>query len=99
MEIRIQSIHFDADKKLLDFAKKKIQKLGIIYERIVDVEVYLKFENASSQIKEKQADLKVNLPGIILFASEHAPTFEEAIDKAVESLKRQLKKRKDKLKN
>jgi putative sigma-54 modulation protein len=96
METRIQTIHFDADVKLIEFAKKKIGKLETFHDRIVDVDVYLKFTAASSAIKEKAVEIKVNVPGKSLFAEERATTFEEAIDIAVETMKRQLKRTKEK---
>ncbi len=99
MAIRIQTIHFTADKKLIDFAEKKIGKLTNLFDIILDVDVYLKFDSANSQIKDKAAELKVAVPGTTLFASETSKTFETAIDEAVSSMKRQLKKHKDKLKN
>jgi putative sigma-54 modulation protein len=97
METRIQTIHFDADAKLLDFTKKKISKLETFHDKIVDVDVYLKFTAASSTIKEKAVEIKVNVPGNTLFAEERATTFEEAIDVVVETMKRQLKKTKEKV--
>jgi len=97
METRIQTIHFDADAKLLDFTKKKISKLETFHDKIVDVDVYLKFTAASSTIKEKAVEIKVNVPGNTLFAEERATTFEEAIDIVVETMKRQLKKTKQKV--
>ena len=99
MEIRIQSIHFDADKKLLEHIEERVQKLSTIFERIVDIDVYLKFESASSQVKDKTAELKINLPGATLFATSTNKSFEEAIDHDLSSIKRQLKKYKEKIKN
>ncbi len=98
MEIRIQSIHFDADAKLLDFTKKKLQKLQTFHDRIQDVDVYLKLDNNSSPVRDKVADVSINIPGSTLHASETAKTFEEAVDGAVEALTRQLQKHKEKLK-
>ena len=39
MEIRVQSIKFNADQKLLDFVEKKVSKLPKFYDEITDVEV------------------------------------------------------------
>ena len=99
MNINIQSIHFDADQKLLDFTRSKIEKLETVFDKIVLVDVYLKFDSASSQIKEKTAEIKIQIPGITLFSKESNDNFEAAIDEAVESMRRQLKKHKEKLKN
>ena len=99
MEIRIQSIHFDADQKLLDFTKRKVGKLESFFDRIIDVDVFLKFNSAHSQVKEKSANIRLNVPGLTFDAEGHSITFEKAIDDAVASLKTQLKKYKERLKN
>jgi len=96
MEIRIQSIHFTADQKLLDYVEKKLGKLEQFYDRIIDVDVYLKFDSSHGQIKEKSANLRMRVPGSTLDAEAHSSTFEMAVDDAVESLKRQLIKHKSK---
>lgn len=98
MEIRIQSIHFDADVKLLDFTKKKLQKLQTFHDRVQDADVYLKFENNSAQVRDKIVDISINIPGTTLHASETSKSFEEAVDSAVDALTRQLQKHKEKLK-
>lgn len=98
MEIKIQSIHFDADQKLIDFAKKKTNKLTQYFDKIISVDIYLKFDNANGQVKDKTAEIKLNIPGSTLFSSFTSKSFEESLDKSLESLVRQLKKQKEKLK-
>jgi len=95
MEIEIQSIHFDADKSLLEFVNKRVEKLGTFYNRIIDAEVYLKLEDTAS-LENKIAEVKLNLPGEQLFAKDTSKSFEESIDNSVESVRRQLKKFKEK---
>ena len=41
MEIRVQSLKFDADQKLLEFVEKKVSKIGRFDDAITDVEVVL----------------------------------------------------------
>ena len=95
MNIEIQSIHFTADKKLLDFINERVEKLSQFYEGIISGEVFLKLDN-SEPSENKIADIKLNTPGKILFANGQSKTFEEATDVAVEALRRQLKKHKEK---
>jgi putative sigma-54 modulation protein len=95
MKLQIQSIHFDADKKLLDFIQKKLNKLDTFYERIVGGDVYLRVEN--EDVNNKSVHIKLFLPGTSIMAKEQASSFEEALDVAVENLKRQLKKQKEKM--
>lgn len=98
MKIRVQSIHFTADVKLLDFIQKKADKLDQFFDQIISGEVYLKLEKTEDEAN-KITEIKLLIPGNDLFAKEQCKTFEEATDKAVESLKRQLDKRKEKLRS
>lgn len=82
---------------LKEFIEKKVSKLETYIERLTSIDVYLKLDN-HSQIKEKTIEIKINIPGTTLFSSETAKTFEAATDDAVESLRRQIKKHKDKRK-
>ena len=92
----MHSIHFDADKKLVDFIEKRTKKLKKYYNRIIDGEVFLRIiKNGNHQ--NKVAEIKLNIPGTQLFAKEHSDTFEEATDLAVNAIRRQLKKHKDRL--
>lgn len=95
MKIRVQSIHFTADVKLLDFIQKKADKLDQFFDHIISGEVYLKLEN-TEDVANKITEIKLLIPGNDLFAKEQCKTFEEATDKAIESLKRQIDKRKTK---
>jgi putative sigma-54 modulation protein len=97
MKLQIQSIHFDADKKLIDFIQKKLDKLDTFYDRITGADVYLKVEK--EEVNNKSVSVKVFLPGTSVMVKENGSTFEEATDKAVETLKRQIKKQKEKMSN
>ena len=44
MKVDIQSIHFTADYKLLDFVTKKMEKVQTFYDGIKSTDVYLKVE-------------------------------------------------------
>jgi putative sigma-54 modulation protein len=96
MKLQIQSIHFDADKKLIDYIQKKIDKLETFYDRIIDGEVYLKLDKDTQQ-ENKIVEVKINIPGANLFVKERSRSFEAATDEALEALKTQIKKYKDKL--
>ena len=95
MKIRVQSIHFNADKKLLEFIQKKVDKLDQFFDQIISGEVYLKLENVDNEAN-KIAEIKLMVPGMTMFAKEQCKTFEEATDLAIESLKKQITKHKDK---
>ena len=95
MKITVQSIHFTADHKLLDFIQKKVDKLDQFHDQIISGEVYLKLENVDDEAN-KISEIKLMVPGVILFAKEQCKSFEEATDLSIESLKKQITKHKDK---
>ena len=96
MRVQTQSIHFDADKKLIEFIEKRAEKLSKFYSKIISVDVVLKLEK-TGKIQDKVADIKISIPGAVLVAKDSSKVFEESIDNAVDSLKRQLLKHKEKM--
>ncbi|MFH1320264.1 MAG: ribosome-associated translation inhibitor RaiA [Bacteroidota bacterium] len=97
MKVKIHSIRFDADNDLLKFIKGKIDKLKLFNNQIINSEVFLRV-NKSSKTDNKVAEIRINVPGKELFAKKQGKSFEEATDAAVEALRRQLKKHKEKFK-
>ncbi len=89
MELHITSLHFDADQKLLDYIDKKAGKLSQFSDRIIDAHVILKLEN-TGQVRQKIFEMKLNVPGDTLIATERATSFEAAADLGVDNMKRQL---------
>ena len=98
MNIKISSVHFDADKKLLDLIEKKIQKLKHFYDEIVGAEIKLKISNNHEQ-GNKILEVRLEVPGNDLFAKRECKTFEEAVDQVVDALKSQMNKHKGKQQN
>lgn len=96
MKVQIQSVHFDADQKLLDFIQKRLDKLETFYDRVTEGEVIMRLNNKDG-IDNKTVEIKLYVPGSSLFAQEDAASFEAAADAAAESLKRQITKHKEKL--
>ncbi|WP_207432996.1 ribosome hibernation-promoting factor, HPF/YfiA family [Sabulibacter ruber] len=96
MKLQIRSVHFTADQSLLDFLQRKVDKLDTFFDRIVSGEVVLRVERPETH-DNKLVELKLFVPGATLFCSEEANTFETATDKAVEDMKKQLIRYKDKL--
>jgi putative sigma-54 modulation protein len=95
MDIKIHSIHFDADKKLVEFVEKKVSKLDQFYDNIIGAEVFLRYEKDQTP-DNKISEIKLQIPGSDLFAKKQSTTFEEATDLAVDALRKQLTKRKAK---
>jgi len=94
MKINLTAVHFDADQKLIDYIEKKSSKLSQFFDRITDAQVFLKLEN-SGQVRDKIVEIKLMVPGDTLVATETSKTFEAATDAAVDNMKRQLNKHKE----
>ena len=95
MEIKIQSIHFDATEKLQDFIEKKVAKLEKTFEDIKTAEVQLKVVKPATA-QNKETSLTVSVPGQTLFVEKTCDTFEEGVDLCVDAMKIQLTKYKEK---
>lgn len=99
MQIKIQSIHFTADEKLLDYVEKKVEKVKKFFDGIVRADVYLKLDSKGKSVNDKVVEIRLLIPGNDLFAKETRKSFEECVDEVVDILEQQLKKRKAKLKD
>ncbi len=97
MTITIHSIHFDADNKLESFIRKKLEKIEQLHDRIIGTEVYLKLDKNSSPVRDKVAEIKVKIPGTVLFSEEHSQAFEASVEVAADHIVKQLKKHKEKM--
>ncbi len=96
MKVNTQSVNFNADQKLIDFIQKRMDKLDMFYDKVIQSDVYLKVENTSDK-ENKIFEARVKVPGDSFIVKKQCKTFEEGTDMAVSSLERQLKKRKEKL--
>ena len=97
MNINIQTVHFDADEKLLELVERKIQKLSTFHDRITKVDVFLKLDNLVHAIKDKVVEIQVHIPKQDCFVKATSKSFEESFDNAMDSIISQIKRKKDKL--
>jgi len=96
MNIKTHSIRFDADRKLLDFVDTRVKKLPTVYDNILGAEVFLRLDKDSDR-ENKLVEIKLDVKGQTVFAKKQCKTFEEATDLSIDALKKQLKKRKQKI--
>jgi putative sigma-54 modulation protein len=96
MTVNIQSVHFVADLKLLQYVSTKVQKLTHFHDKIIKVDVYLKLDNVVHQIKDKIAEIRVHIPKHELFVKVSSKSFEESFDDAMDSVINQIKRKKEK---
>jgi Ribosome-associated protein Y (PSrp-1) len=93
MEIRIKSLKFNADQKLLDYVEKKVSRLSRFSDHLDDVEVTL------SLLKEpdnKNAKIQTRAYGQDLLIERNSSSFEDAISAAVDLMKEKLVRTKEK---
>ena len=93
MEIRVQSIKFNADQKLLDFVEKKFSRSEKFYDGITGVEVAL---SLLPDHENKNVKVHVNVPGNTIVVEKNAKTFEDAVVDCADILKEKLVKEKEK---
>ncbi len=96
MNVKIQTVHFNADEKLIEYVNKKVDKLNIFHERITKVDVFLKLDNVVHTIKDKVAEIRVHVPRHDFFVKASSKSFEESFDCAIESMVTQMKRKKEK---
>ena len=93
MEIRVQSIKFNADQKLLDFVEKKFSRIEKFYDAITGVDVAL---SLLPDQENKNVKVLVSIPGGTVVVEKNAKTFEDAIVDCADILKEKLVKEKEK---
>src|SRR3978361_2026657 len=97
MNVNIQTLHFEADTKLVSYVEKKLSKLPQFHERITKVDVFLKLDNVVHNIKDKVAEIKVHVPRHDFFVKHGLKAFEESFYIALESVITQMKRKKEKM--
>lgn len=95
MKVFVQSVNFNIDKDLISFTEKKVSNLEKFNESIINAEVFFKVQKTSEK-ENKISEIKINIPGSDLVAKKQNKTFEEGVTLCVESLKKQLLKKKEK---
>ena len=95
MKVEIQSVKFDADKKLVDFIQAKMNKMYRFVENALSSQVTLKIDKDDEQ-GNKVAVVKIDVAGGELLAERRCKSFEEAIDLCLDAIKKQIDKYKEK---
>jgi len=97
MKVDVHAVNFNVDKKLVDFVKERMSKLGKYYDKVISSDVYLKVEKTSDK-ENKIVEMKIIVPGDDFLVKKQCKTFEEAVELSAESIERLLVKRKEKIK-
>jgi putative sigma-54 modulation protein len=96
VKLNVRSVNFDVDQKLVDFIQGRVNKLTQVFDRIIEADAYLKVDN-NHETENKTVEIRLYIPGNDLFAKKTAKNFEAAADEVTEALRRQAKKRKEKV--
>jgi putative sigma-54 modulation protein len=94
MNVNIQTVRFTADVKLVNYVERKLQKITTFHDRIIKIDVYLKLDNVVHSIKDKIAEIKVQIPRYQFFVKASSKSFEQSFDNALDSVCTQIKKKK-----
>ena len=87
MEIKIKSLKFDADQKLIAFVEKKVSKLEKFFDGLETVEVVL---SLLQEPDNKKVKIMTHVPGQELVIERHAKTFEDAVTEAADAMKEKI---------
>ena len=95
MKVNVQSVNFRADQKLVNFIQKKLDKIENHFDNVIYADVYLKVQNTSTK-ENKLSEILLRIPGDEVICKKMGRRFEIGVDECVQSLERQLQKRKKK---
>jgi len=96
MKVDIQTIHFDADKKLETRISSKVAKLNTYFDGIMEANVNLRLDKSDTR-ENKVVELKISVIGSEMFSKKQSNSFEDAFDKSYEAVRNQLIKHKEKV--
>jgi len=96
MKVFIQSVNFNAEKELIKFVEEKVKLLDKFHDKIINAEVFLKVQKTSEK-DNKIVEIKVSIPGNEFMVKKQAKYMEEGVNMALDTLKRQLRKKKEKI--
>ena len=94
MNVKIQSVKFDADQKLIELIQAKMKKLDRFAENAISAEVIMKLDKDTER-GNKVVTIKLVVPGGDLVADYRSKSFEESVDEAIDALKKQIEKHKE----
>ncbi|MGB5941431.1 MAG: HPF/RaiA family ribosome-associated protein [Leeuwenhoekiella sp.] len=96
MKVNVQTPNFVADRKLLAFIQKRMDKLERYYDRVIYADVFMKVENTKGR-ENKTVEVLLRVPGNELIVKKQGKSFEEGADNCSQVLERLLLKRKQKI--
>ena len=96
MKLIIHSVNIDAWESLKEYAETKFKKLEQYYDKIISIDVYFKSENTSEKQQSKIVEVEAAVPGENIIVKKMGQSFNECVDLTLDTLKRQIIKKKEK---
>ena len=96
MTINFQAVNFNTKPGLEKYLEKKLEKLETLSDKIIAANVSFKLENTAEK-NNKTVDIKLEVPGDDIVVSKTGQSFEECIDLAVDTLKKLIIRKKEKI--
>lgn len=96
MTINFQAVNFNTKPGLEEYLEKKLEKLETLSDKIIAANVSLKLENTAEK-NNKTVDIKLEVPGDDIVVSKTGQSFEECIDLSVDTLKKLIIRKKEKI--
>lgn len=96
MTINLQTVNFNAKDGLEEYVERKLSKLEQYYDKIIAVQVNLRVENIPEK-ENKFVDIKLEVPGDDIMVKKTGQSFEECIDLSVDTLKKLIIRKKEKI--
>lgn len=96
MTINLQTVNFTAKDGLEEYVNRKLSKLEQYYDKIIAVQVAMRVENVSEK-ENKFVDIKLEVPGDDIVVKKSGQSFEECIDLSVDTLKKLIIRKKEKI--
>lgn len=96
MTINLQTVNFNAKPGLEEYVEKKLSKLDQYYDKIITAQVSMRVENVSEK-ENKFVDIRLEVPGDNIVVKKSGQTFEECIDLSVDTLKKLIIRKKQKV--
>lgn len=97
MDTHFNYVHVSASERLEQFTQERLNKLKDRYDFIVSADVFFKTEKSSAKNRGRICEIQLNLPGPKIFVSANEENFDTAVYKTIADLKRQLRKRKERM--
>ena len=94
MVVSYSGKHMDVSDEMKDYLEKKLKKIKFYFEQIINITVIVEQERGKFN-----AEVKVAANQDTYFAKENSGTWQVSFDKVVDKIEKEIKKKKEKLKD